>query len=99
MSLYNRDKQTEEIVSTWTEKHLFSTDEFSGEYIRNTDAALQKSGVDFRLKSNDIFNDDKYHNVDEKSATSYIRTNLNKPNIPTFAFELDYNNRKDNVRN
>src|SRR5699024_8515359 len=51
------------------------------------------------LKSHEIFKDNKYHNIDEKSATSYIKTSLKESNIPTFAFELDYKNKDNNSRN
>src|SRR5699024_2060269 len=100
MSLFDRDKNIEEIVSKWTEQYLFNNKKyFSGEYIRNTDIQLQKSGVDIILKSHEIFKDNKYHNIDEKSATSYIKTSLKESNIPTFAFELDYKNKDNNSRN
>lgn len=99
MSLYNQDKETEEIVSRWTEKNIFNKTNFEGEYIREDSARAQKSGVDIILKSNELFGDEKYHTVDEKSATNYIRTNLKEDNIHTFAFEIDYKNRNNEKRN
>ena len=100
MSFFDRDKDIEEIVSKWTEQYLCNNKKhFSGEYIRNTDIQLQKSGVDIILKSHEIFKDNEHHNIDEKSATSYIKTNLKESNIPTFAFELDYKNKDNDNRN
>src|SRR5699024_2520175 len=87
---YDKDKKCEEIVSQWMEENLFNKKSFLGTYYKNHDESLQKSGVDSYLKYPSLFKDDSYYAIDEKSATSYIRTDLEEENIPTFAFELDY---------
>lgn len=87
---YQKDKECEEIISLWMEENLFKNETFPGTYCKNNDIRLQKSGVDGFLKHPDVFNDEEYHAIDEKSATTYIRTKLEEDNIPTFAFELDY---------
>ena len=50
------------------------------------------------LQSEEIFGDSNAYAIDEKCATSYIKTDLNQENMPTFAFELDYKG-KSGTRN
>lgn len=89
-SFYEVDKKCEEIVSKWVEENIFNQPKFNGEYIRNENEELQKSGADLFLKSDEIFEDNEEYVIDEKCATSYIKTDVRESNIPTFAFELDY---------
>ncbi|HLR66909.1 MAG TPA: hypothetical protein VK105_07205 [Virgibacillus sp.] len=97
-SFYEADKNCEEIVSKWIQDKIFTPQSFNGVYIRNENIQLQKSGIDFFLQSPHIFGDNKKYAVDEKCATSYIKTNIEDNNMPTFAFELDYQGQ-DGTRN
>ncbi|WP_407140904.1 hypothetical protein [Marinilactibacillus psychrotolerans] len=98
MNKFIKDLEYEKVISNWLETEYFNTDLFPGDYVRVDDLEQQKKGIDFKLKSNTIFKNQIFHNVDEKAATSYIATNLNDKELTTFAFEIDSNNRHNSSR-
>lgn len=96
--MFKKDLTNEAIISKWVKNHFFNTDTYNGDFEYITDLDSQKKGVDLILQSNDFFGDNNPHMIDEKSASNYIRIGENEKNMPTFAFELDYQGR-DGSRN
>lgn len=86
---FNEDLEVEEIISLWIEKKYFDRDSNDYQYTRCDIPEYQERGIDAALQHPRLFKDDKAYYIDEKAASSYIRTNLKMNNIPTFAFELD----------
>ncbi len=82
-SNFHEDKRKEELFGTWLDNHFYIR--MVGKYksiTRNSDATLQKRGVDVIIEKNDgniIY-------IDEKATLQYINKN-----IPTFAFEIRNN--------
>lgn len=89
MSQFKNDLTVERIISQWVEKNYFNLESNSYYYNRCNSNEEQKRGKDAAVKNKLIFNDDYFHNIDEKAASSYIQTTLIKDNMHTFAFELD----------
>lgn len=79
-SRFYEDKRKEELFGIWLDSHFYS--EFKESYksiTRNTDAVLQKRGVDVIIET---FTGTRIY-VDEKATLQYINKR-----IPTFAFEI-----------
>lgn len=86
---FDNDLKVEVIISLWIEENYFEKESNNYKYIRCEDIEKQKQGVDAAVKNPNVFKDDNFHYIDEKAASSYIKTNLRESNLPTFAFELD----------
>lgn len=79
-SRFNEDKRKEELFGVWLDNHFYKQMQKKYKSItRNSDAALQKRGVDVIIENLE----GKIIYIDEKAAPQYI----NKK-IPTFAFEI-----------
>ncbi|WP_192987804.1 hypothetical protein [Carnobacterium mobile] len=89
MSQFKNDLNVERIISLWTEENYFKSELNLYSYKRCESAVEQNKGKDAAIKNNLVFKDDFFHNIDEKAASSYIRTDLTAGNLSTFAFELD----------
>jgi len=89
MSQFKSDLNVERIISLWTEENYFKSELNPYSYKRCESAVEQSKGKDAAVKNKHVFGDDCFHNVDEKAASSYIKTDLNEGNLHTFAFELD----------
>ena len=70
------------ILKNFLEKHIPDI-----EIILTDDIKDQFAGSDIRMKSNFLFKDDKYHIVDAKGATDFIKKEGEEA-LPTFAMEL-----------
>lgn len=86
-SQFNNDIQNEQVVNRLINKKLLES-EIVDEIIETTPQE-NWAGVDFKLKSKNIFGDDNGHNVDYKSAINN-RAVIGEGSINTFAFELQY---------
>lgn len=79
-SKFYEDKRKEELFGVWLDAHFYTT--LVGKYksiTRNTDAALQKKGVDVIIETKE----GEIVYIDEKATLQYINKR-----IPTFAFEI-----------
>ena len=79
-SKFYEDKRKEELFGNWLDNHFYIR--MIGKYksiTRNSDATLQKRGVDVIIETNG----GKTIYIDEKATLQYINKN-----IPTFAFEI-----------
>ncbi|MHC5247507.1 hypothetical protein [Enterococcus sp. LJL90] len=88
--MFEKDLANEAIISQWIRDYFFSTNEYQGDFEYITDIESQKKGMDLVLHSHVLFGDNARHVIDEKSASNYIKINDMERNMPTFAFELDY---------
>ena len=87
---FNNDLAVEASVTKWLEKNYFRTSWWQGQYKIIDDMDDQHKGIDLKLINENIFGNLNIHNIDIKTATSYIKTNLTENQMPTFAFELNY---------
>lgn len=90
---FDQDFEVEGIISQWLERYYFNQKLNRYTYVRCEIPEYQKRGIDAAIKNPDLFKDDEWRYIDEKAASSYIRTDLKEDNIHTFAFELDCKRR------
>lgn len=95
-SQFNNDIQNEQVVNRLINKKLLES-EIVDEIIETTQQE-NWAGVDFKLKSKNIFGDDNEHNVDYKSAINYRKFIDDNEPINTFAFELQYLGKSPNSK-
>lgn len=93
---FKEDLEVEEIISLWLEDNYFDKDSNNYQYTRCDITEYQEKGIDAALINPHVFKDNNPRFIDEKAASSYIRTDLKSESIPTFAFELDCK-RKDST--
>lgn len=85
MSKFERDFKVAEEISDYTEQYLYNN--IANSFKREEGKFKQKQGIDFTVEMN---NERMY--IDEKAAVYYVNKNLS-----TFAFELSYLNREENI--
>lgn len=87
---FNNDLAVEASVTKWLERNYFATNWWQGQYKIIDDMDNQHKGIDLKLRNENLFGNLNIHNIDIKTATSYIKTNPGDNQMPTFAFELNY---------
>lgn len=97
MSQFKNDLNVERIISLWIEENYFKLESNAYSYMRCESVVEQNKGKDAVVKNKYIFDDNFFHNIDEKAASSYIKTNISECSLPTFAFELDCKRRETDI--
>jgi len=89
-SHYQQDIQIEEKIGKWLDQYFYSNSKLFTKSYREKDIANQNKGIDMIVQSPIIFSDNQEHKIDEKTAIYYVKNDVHKSSLPTFAFELDY---------